>query len=89
MSEQIIVEWNCHHCEAVFNTRDKRDAHYKRKHQEFSVDKSTQRNTDEKFVCHCSKEFWTMNGLNTHKKKCVIDEFISSESEDVYLLMFH
>src|SRR4051794_17452236 len=70
-------QWKCRSCTNTFNTRGRRDAHYKREHQtETSAasrnyeKRSTGRTEQGKFVCTCGKNFWRAYSLRQHEQGC-------------------
>lgn len=71
--------WSCRHCTEIFDTKGKRDSHYKKFHQESTKDTTIQRNKDGKFVCTCETNFTTLGALHKHQKTCTIEQTMSTE----------
>ena len=70
-------QFKCRSCDHSFDTRGRRDAHYKREHQrEISAARGnherqrTGRTEQGKFACTCGKEFWRAYSLRRHEQGC-------------------
>lgn len=85
MATNTTQEWQCKTCHAIFDTKGKKDAHHKKKHQNTSRILSNRRTNDGNFICHCGKGFLRADTLKKHQLQCNILERISSESEGIEL----
>src|SRR5271154_6972623 len=88
-SEQLlnVEKWHCRHCTRSFDSRGKRDGHYRKEHQKLyqsfdlgDQNKSIQRSREGKFVCSCGKGFWRAQSLQRHSKGC-IDPILMDEDD--------
>ena len=71
------LEWACRHCTHVFDTRGKRNAHQRRKHQITStmviipgVKQTLKRSHNGMFICSCTKNYYSAQSLKRHQKTC-------------------
>jgi hypothetical protein len=75
LQKQIMAtEWKCRNCIRVFETRGRRDAHHRSKHQGLSnvTEGELQRSEDGRFVCQCGKTYQQVQALKRHQKACAI-----------------
>ena len=86
MDTEASAKWSCRHCNATFDSRGKRDSHYRKEHQESSKSGLENRTTAGKFDCQCGKLFNEISSLKKHQNKCVIEELSSDESEGIYFI---
>ena len=67
-------QWKCRSCLEVFNTKGKRDAHHRKIHQTFTVERSrrpqVQRSVAGKFVCECGNCYDRAQSLKRHRQGC-------------------
>ena len=90
-----VEKWHCPHCIRSFDSRGKRDEHYRKEHQKecqtvtlVDENQSIQRARQGKFACHCGKEFWRAQSLQRHCKGCIDsiliieDDLESTEHEE-------
>jgi len=70
-------QWKCRSCAHSFDTRGRRDAHYKREHQREVSDirgntgnEGVRRAVGEKFECFCGIKFWHAWSLKRHRQGC-------------------
>jgi hypothetical protein len=67
-------QWHCRSCEALFETKGKRDAHHRKMHQSISQQSSSNltrmRSRTGKFICQCSREYQSVQALRKHEKRC-------------------
>jgi len=96
-----MTEIICKHCNELYITKGKYDAHYKSIHQKkIKLNKVGEnqveltRSNEEKFVCYCGKEFTTGFSLQRHAKSCETwkdheqTNLNSEESENSIFLIF-
>jgi hypothetical protein len=69
--------WLCRSCDEQFDSKGKRDAHHRKKHQTIVIAKSVShqqyrivRSTTQKFDCSCGREFSHVQSLQRHTKSC-------------------
>lgn len=74
MNQPTAITWECRHCKATFDTKGRRDAHYRKSHQESTKTKENKRTTDGTFMCTCSASFTTIGNLKRHQESCTIDK---------------
>ena len=88
-SEQLlnVEKWHCRHCTRSFDSRGKRDGHYRKEHQKqcqtvtlIDENQSIQRTREGKFACSCGKAFWHAQSLQRHSKGC-IDAILMDEDD--------
>jgi hypothetical protein len=77
MNQAIFSEWHCRSCTQVFNTRGKRDAHYRREHQIVTTVKTQsggknmiKRSENGNFKCVCGNNYMLATSLKRHQKGC-------------------
>jgi hypothetical protein len=67
-------QWKCRSCVEVFDTRGKRDAHHRKVHQKFAIERSgraqVQRSVAGKFVCECGNSYDRAQSLKRHRQEC-------------------
>jgi len=70
-------QWKCRSCANSFDTRGRRDAHYKREHQRKvsgvrgnTRNEGVRRAEGEQFACICGKKFWHVFSLKRHEQRC-------------------
>ena len=94
-------QWKCRSCANSFDTRGRRDAHYKRAHQRKvsgargnTRNEGVRRAEGEQFACICGRKFWHVFSLKRHEQGCYAaiamiegGENISEHQEGIFRLI--
>ena len=73
MDHPQAKETTCKHCNEVFPSKGKYQAHYRRYHQNEVKMQGTlplYRSENEQFICICQKGYYSVQSLHHHQKSC-------------------